>query len=79
MGEAVKGEDPAEERATRRKSLTMKELCDRYLEATDHGLIMGKGNRPKKASTLYIDLPGLGPRNACGADQWNRSRISGSQ
>ena len=55
MGEAVKGEDPAEERATRRKSLTLKELCDRYLEATDRGLIMGKGNRPKKASTLYID------------------------
>lgn len=55
MGEAVKGEDPAEERVTRRKSLSVRELCDRYLDATERGLIMGKGNRPKKLSTLYID------------------------
>lgn len=55
MGEAVKGEDPAEERATRRKSLTVRELCERYLEAAESGLIMGKGNRPKKPSTLYVD------------------------
>jgi integrase len=55
LGEAVKGEDPAEERATRRKSLTVRELCDRYLEAAESGLIMGKGNRPKKLSTLYVD------------------------
>ncbi len=55
MGEAMKGEDPAEERATRRKSLTVKELCDHYLEAAETGLIMGKGNRPKKPSTLYVD------------------------
>ncbi|MDP1671446.1 MAG: Arm DNA-binding domain-containing protein, partial [Alphaproteobacteria bacterium] len=55
MGEAVKGEDPAEERVTRRKSLTVRDLCDRYLDAAGRGLIMGKGNRPKKSSTLYID------------------------
>jgi integrase len=55
LGEAVKGEDPAEERVTRRKALTVKELCDRYIEAADRGLIMGKGGRPKKASTLYVD------------------------
>lgn len=55
MGEAVKGEDPAEERVTRRKSLTVRDLCDRYLDAAERGLIMGKGNRPKKSSTLYID------------------------
>jgi integrase len=40
---------------TRRKALTVKELCDRYIEAADRGLIMGKGGRPKKASTLYVD------------------------
>lgn len=55
MGEAVKGEDPAEERRTQRKSLTIKELCTRYLEAAERGLVMGKGGRPKKASTLYVD------------------------
>ena len=37
MGEVVKGEDPAEERVSRRNSLTVKELCDRYLEAAERG------------------------------------------
>jgi hypothetical protein len=55
MGEVVKGEDPAEERVSRRNSLTVKELCDRYLEAAERGHIMGKRNRPKKFSTLYVD------------------------
>jgi integrase len=55
LGRIVKGEDPAEERATRRTALTVKELCDRYLAAAGKGLILGKGNRPKKASSLYVD------------------------
>ena len=55
LGETVKGGDPAEERAQQRKALTVKELCDRYLAAAEKGLILGKGNRPKKASTLYVD------------------------
>jgi integrase len=55
LGETVKGEDPADERVQRRKALTVKELCDRYLAAADKGLILGKGNRPKKASSLYVD------------------------
>ena len=46
---------PAEERISRRNSLTVKELCDRYLEAAERGHIMGKRNRPKKFSTLYVD------------------------
>jgi len=48
LGETVKGGDPAEERAQQRKALTVKELCDRYLAAAEKGLILGKGNRPKK-------------------------------
>src|SRR3984893_16332685 len=55
LGEAVKGEDPAEERVRRRMALTVKELCDHYLAAADKGLILGKGDRPKKASSLYVD------------------------
>jgi integrase len=55
LGETVRGGDPAEERVQQRKALTVKELCDRYLGATDKGLILGKGNRPKKASSLYVD------------------------
>ncbi|CAO4184733.1 Site-specific recombinase, phage integrase family [Methylorubrum populi] len=55
LGDAIRGEDPAEERTSRRKSTTMAELCDRYLQAADKGLIMGKRGAAKKASTLYVD------------------------
>lgn len=55
LGGVVKGQDPAGERVTRRQSLTVKELCEKYLSACDQGLILGKGNRPKKASTIYTD------------------------
>jgi integrase len=55
LGETVRGRDPAEERVQQRKAVTVKELCDRYLAVADKGLILGKGNRPKKASSLYVD------------------------
>lgn len=55
LGDVARGGDPQEDRVTRRKSLTMSELCDNYIAATEKGLIMGKGKRPKKASTLYTD------------------------
>jgi len=55
LGDVVKGEDPATERATRRTSLTVKDLCAQYLDATEKGFIMGKKGQPKKASTLAID------------------------
>src|SRR6476659_6288648 len=45
LGAAVKGEDPAAERATQRKSITVRELCDRYVEAAELGLIFGKRGR----------------------------------
>lgn len=55
MGKAVSGEDPASERALARKAITMCELCERYLDAADQGLILGKRGRPKKASTISTD------------------------
>ena len=55
LGDVARGENPAEDRATRRKSLTVKELCDNYLTAAECGLIMGKGRKPKKVSTLSTD------------------------
>lgn len=55
LGDVARGEDPQLDRATRRKSLTIKELCEAYLEAADKGLIFGKRGQPKKASTLYVD------------------------
>jgi hypothetical protein len=55
LGDIVRGDDPAAERALRRKSMTVRELCDKYLAAAEKGLILGKGGRPKKNSTLYTD------------------------
>lgn len=55
LGDVARGEDPAEDRATRRKSLTVAQLCDDYVAAAERGLIMGKRQLPKKASTLGVD------------------------
>ncbi|MCO5058612.1 MAG: site-specific integrase [Rhizobiaceae bacterium] len=55
LGGAIKGEDPLTERRTRRGAITVDELCDDYLDAAEKGLILGKGRKPKKPSTLYID------------------------
>lgn len=55
LGEVARGDDPADERLTRRRSMTVRELCEKYLTAADKGLILGKGNRPKKPSTRYTD------------------------
>jgi integrase len=55
LGDIVRGDDPAAERALRRRSMTMRELCEKYLAAAEKGLILGKGGRPKKDSTLYTD------------------------
>ena len=55
FGRIAKGDDPAEERQLDRKAITMKELCDLYLADLEAGLILGKGGRPKKASTIVTD------------------------
>jgi integrase len=47
--------DPLLERRTRRKSLTVAQLCDQYMKAADSGVILGRSRRPKKASTIEID------------------------
>jgi integrase len=55
MGGVLEGGDPQLERRTRRKSLTLAELCDDYLVAARAGLVLGRKMRPKKASTLATD------------------------
>lgn len=55
LGDVARGEDPAEDKATRRKSLTVAELCASYMAAAERGLIMGKRGAAKKASTLATD------------------------
>ncbi|PWC30342.1 tyrosine-type recombinase/integrase [Teichococcus aestuarii] len=83
LGSVLQGEDPAEERATRRSSLTVKELCERYLEAAEKGLILGKRGAPKKASTLVADrsrisahiLPLLGSRKVMDLSRTDATRF----
>jgi integrase len=56
LGRIARGDNPAEERQLDHKAITVKELCDLYRADLDAGLILGKGGRPKKASTISSDL-----------------------
>lgn len=52
LGRVAGGDDPAEERLEDHRAITMKGLCKRYIQDLDDGLILGKGGRPKKQSTI---------------------------
>ncbi|MGL4237902.1 tyrosine-type recombinase/integrase [Tabrizicola sp.] len=56
LGKVAQGDNPAEDKQINRNAMTVKELCDRYLEAMRAGLILGKGGRPKKPSTVETDV-----------------------
>jgi integrase len=70
LAEVAKGDDPAAKRSADRKAMTVRQLCQAYLDAAGKGLIIGKQGRQKKPSTLYGDrgrierhiLPLLGSR-----------------
>ena len=55
LGRVAGGDDPVEDRQLDHKALTVKELCARYFADLQAGLILGKGGRPKKASTIVTD------------------------
>jgi integrase len=55
LGERAMGKDPIAEQAANRAAETIEQLCSRYLDATEKGLVLGKGGRAKKASTLATD------------------------
>jgi integrase len=55
LGEVAAGGDPAEAVVQARKDVTVAELCDWYLEEARAGRILGRRNRPIKASTLNMD------------------------
>ncbi|MBZ9803461.1 tyrosine-type recombinase/integrase [Mesorhizobium sp. ES1-6] len=55
LGRIAQGENPSEQRRLDHQAITVKELCDLYLQDADKGLILGKARRPKKLSTLTID------------------------
>ena len=56
LGRAAHGGDPAEEREEERKALTIKQLCEQYIADMEAGLILGKGGRPKKETTIATDV-----------------------
>ena len=49
------GDHPAEDRQLDHKAIRIKELCTRYFADPQAGLILGKGGRPKKPSTITTD------------------------
>ena len=55
LGERAMGKDPIAEQAANRAAETVEQLCDRYLAATEKSLVLGKGGRAKKPSTLVTD------------------------
>ncbi|MEZ5946209.1 MAG: integrase arm-type DNA-binding domain-containing protein [Hyphomonas sp.] len=56
LGRVAHGDDPAEEREEDRKALTIKRLCEQYIADMEAGLILGKGGRPKKETTIATDV-----------------------
>lgn len=55
LGRVAQGDNPSEERLLDHQALTVKELCAMYLKDLDAGLILGKGGRPKKTTTIITD------------------------
>ncbi|GAC1339534.1 MAG: hypothetical protein NVSMB18_07880 [Acetobacteraceae bacterium] len=55
LGEVVHGRDPATDKQAARKSITVAELCDQYLEDAEAGRLPTIRGGSKKASTLYTD------------------------
>jgi integrase len=56
LGKVAQGDNPAEEKQIKLAAVTVKELCERYVEDMYAGLILGKGGRPKKQSTIGTDI-----------------------
>lgn len=55
LGRVAKGDNPAEERQIDHKAITVKELCALYIADLERGLVLGKGGRPKKLTTVGTD------------------------
>lgn len=53
--QVARGEDPTAARRAARAKPTVGELCDRYLEAAEAGLVATRFGKPKKKSTIAID------------------------
>ncbi len=56
LGRVAHGDNPAEERQVDHKAITVKDLCALYVADLKAGLILGKGGRPKKPTTIGTDI-----------------------
>ena len=54
-----------------RKALTIKQLCEQYIADMEAGLILGKGGRPKKDTTIATDV---GRQHCRGGGKYQSSR-----
>jgi integrase len=55
LADVIKGGDPAARRLEDRRAMTIRQLCDAYLNAAERNQILGKRGLPKKRSTIYVD------------------------
>ncbi|MBI2716199.1 MAG: integrase arm-type DNA-binding domain-containing protein [Rhizobiales bacterium] len=55
LGRVARGDNPSEERHLDHKAIIVKELCALYVADLNAGLILGKGGRPKKTTTISTD------------------------
>jgi integrase len=55
LGEVASGEDPAGEKAAKRRAATVAELCDLYLADAEAGRLLTRRGASKKESTLATD------------------------
>ncbi|MGK7755145.1 tyrosine-type recombinase/integrase [Roseovarius sp. C03] len=56
LGDVAQGDDPAAEREEERRAVTVRELCEHYIADMEAGLVLGKGGRAKKATTVATDV-----------------------
>lgn len=55
LADVIKGFDPVEAQMEQLKAMTVKQLCEDYIAASEKGLILGKRGKPKKISSMYED------------------------
>ncbi len=55
-GQIAQGEEPAAEREEERRAVTVREICEQYIADIEAGLVLGKGDRPRKATTVATDV-----------------------
>ncbi|WP_299737357.1 Arm DNA-binding domain-containing protein [uncultured Roseobacter sp.] len=55
LGQIAQGQDPATEREEERRAVTVQGLFQEHIADMEATLVLGKGGRPKKATTVATD------------------------